>query len=260
MAFSWWPLYWGYEERLLKDIRRLGIVPKHLGLILDGNRRYAKELGLPVAQGHKMGLEKAYDVLDWCWQLKIPTVTLWVFSTENFGREAGEVQALMGLFVEAAKSMLNDERIHRNKVRVRAIGDRSRFPADVLEALADLEERTQGYDGMLLQIAMGYGGRAEIVEAVRKLVRACPADLGDREGLAACVTEEAIGQHLYTAGVDDPDFIIRTSGEVRLSGFLLWQAAYSEYYFVDVFWPSFRRVDFLRAIRAYQGRQRRFGK
>jgi short-chain Z-isoprenyl diphosphate synthase len=260
MGFSLWPLYWGYEERLLKEIRKAEVVPKHLGLILDGNRRYARELNLPVAQGHKLGLDKAFTVLEWCLQLNIPTVTLWVFSTENFKRDQAEVEALMNLFVEAAERMLNDPRIHDNQVRVRVIGDRTRFPDGVLKALGALEARTADYKGMLLQIAMGYGGRAEIVEAVRSLVKACPAGVEDRAGLAACVTEEAIGEHLYTAGVADPDFIIRTSGEVRLSGFLLWQAAYSEYYFVDVFWPSFRRVDFLRAIRTYQGRQRRFGK
>jgi short-chain Z-isoprenyl diphosphate synthase len=260
MGFSLWPLYWGYEERLLKQIRQVGVVPKHLGLILDGNRRFAREKGLVVAQGHKMGHDKTLEVLDWCLQLQIPTVTLWGFSTENFKRDPEEVRALMELFVRAAQDLLKDERVHEHKVRVRVIGDLSRFPEDVLAAFHDLEEQTRDYDGMLLQIALGYGGRAEIVEAVRGLVRECPAEGADREGIAACITEEAIGQHLYTAGVPDPDFIIRTSGEIRLSGFLLWQAAYSEYYFVDVFWPSFRRVDFLRAIRAYQGRQRRFGK
>ena len=253
------PLYWWYERRLEAEVRH-GHMPRHLGIILDGNRRAAKNLGLDVTAGHELGVEKAHEVLEWCLELGIKTVTVWVFSTDNFGRSDKEVGYLMNMFVQEARRMSEDPRIHANKVRVKVIGRLELFPQDVLDALKDLEAKTAGHDGMLLNIAMGYGGREEIVDAVRQLLVEAGKTGKKPLELAAELSMDHISKRLYTAGVPDPDFIIRTSGEVRLSGFLLWQGAYSEYYFCDAFWPEFRKVDFLRAIRSYQQRERRFGK
>ncbi|MFZ5993252.1 MAG: isoprenyl transferase [Deinococcota bacterium] len=253
------PLYWWYERRLESEVRG-GHVPKHLGMILDGNRRFARSLGLEGHQGHEFGVAKAYEVLEWCLELGIKTVTVWVFSTDNWSRSQKEVETLMNLFVKEARRMAVDPRIHANEVRVKVIGRRDRFPPKVLEALEELERATEQHEGMLLQIAMGYGGREEIVDAVKALLLEAAQTGKSPEELASELDIEHIGERLYTAGVPDPDFIIRTSGEVRLSGFLLWQSAHSEYYFFDAFWPAFRKVDFLRAIRSYQGRERRFGR
>ncbi|MCS7058980.1 MAG: isoprenyl transferase [Meiothermus sp.] len=252
------PLYWWYEQRIEAEVRQ-GQLPKHLGLILDGNRRFARELGLPGHEGHEFGVQKAYEVLEWCLELGIPTVTIWVFSTDNWKRSPAEVETLMGLFVREAKRMAQDPRIHANEVRVRVIGRHDRFPPKVLEALEELERATAHHSGMLLQIAMGYGGREEIVDAVKSLLLEAAQTGKSPEELAEELDLQHISERLYTAGVPDPDFIIRTSGEIRLSGFLLWQSAYSEYYFFDAFWPAFRRLDFLRAVRDYQRRERRFG-
>lgn len=253
------PLYWWYERRLLAEVRRQA-VPRHLGLILDGNRRFARSLGMDGQKGHEFGVHKAYEVLEWCLELGIPTATIWVFSTDNFNRSPQEVETLMNLFVREATRMARDPRIHANQVRVRVIGRHDRFPPSVLEALRALEESTAHHQGMLLQIAMDYGGREEIVDAVKALLLEAARTGQSPEVLAAELNMEHISARLYTAGVPDPDFIIRTSGEIRLSGFLLWQGAYSEYYFFDAYWPSFRRIDFLRALRVYQGRERRFGR
>ncbi len=253
------PLYWWYEKRVEAEVRQ-GPVPRHLGLILDGNRRFARELGLEPHQGHVFGVQKAYEVLEWCLELRIPTVTIWVFSTDNWGRSQTEVETLMNLFVQEARRMAQDPRIHANKVRVKVIGRHDRFPPRVLEALEELERATAHHNGMLLNIAMGYGGREEIVDAVKQLLLEAARTGKSPEELAAELDMEHISERLYTAGIPDPDFIIRTSGEIRLSGFLLWQAAYSEYYFFDAFWPAFRKVDFLRAVRDYQKRERRFGR
>ena len=253
------PLYWLYERRLLNAITDGGRLPKHLGIIMDGNRRFAKTIGLDVRTGHNYGANKAREVLDWCLELGIKHVTLWGFSTDNRGRKPEEVSHLHSLFAKQAKELLNDKRLHKNRVRVRIIGDIADFPEDTKDALAAMEEATQAYDGMQLNIALGYGGREEIVSAVQKLLhdRAESMDVGE---LIDSVNAEEIQRYLYTAGTPDPDFVIRTSGEVRLSGFLLWQTAYSEFYFCDAFWPSFRKLDFLRAVRSFQERQRRFGK
>ncbi len=253
------PLYWYYERRLLHEVRK-GPMPRHLGLILDGNRRYARLRGLPPTLGHRFGVRKAYEVLEWCLELGIPTVTVWVFSTDNFRRSPEEVEELMRLFVEEAGRMADDPRIYHHRVRIRVIGRREGFPEEVLTALEALEEKTKAHDGLHLNIAMGYGGREEIVDAVKSLLlEAHEKGLSPKE-VALSLTPEAIAQRLYTAGLPDPDFIIRTSGEIRLSGFLLWQSAYSEFYFADVLWPEFRKIDFLRALRSYQARERRFGR
>jgi short-chain Z-isoprenyl diphosphate synthase len=253
------PAYFLYERDLEARVRKSRL-PRHLGLILDGNRRFARSLGIDATLGHYFGVDKAHEVLAWCLELGIPAVTIWVLSTDNLNRDPEEVEHLMNLFDREARNLAVDPRIHKNHVRVRAIGQHDRFPQKVLASLRELEEATAHYDGMLLNIAVGYGGREEIVDAVRGLLRDAAREGRALGELAESVGPEDISARLYTAGVPDPDFIIRTSGEVRLGGFLLWQGAYSEYYFCDALWPEFRKVDFLRALRSYQERERRFGK
>lgn len=255
------PLYWLYERRLERQVRReSSSLPNHIGMILDGNRRFAKLSGLAAHQGHDLGAQKAEEVLEWCRELGIKTVTMWVFSTDNAGRDSQEVQHLFQLFAAQAKRLAESVTLREYEAKVKIIGDTSIFPEDVRAALENLENVSQHYDKMLLNVAIGYGGREEITHAVRQML-ACKAAEGlSLEQLSQNFQASDIEKHLYTAGIPDPDFVIRTSGEIRLSGFLLWQTAYSEYYFCDIFWPSFRKVDFLRALRNYQERERRFGK
>lgn len=253
-------LLWGYERRLAREVGAHGRLPRHLGLILDGNRRYARAAGVERELGYEFGIDKAHEVLQWCLELGIPAVTIWVLSTDNVTRDPDEVRHLMGLFDREARNLARDPRIHANRVRVRAIGQHHDFPGNVLEALSELEARTAGYDGMLLNIAVGYGGREEIVDAVKLHLAEQAAGGRTLRDVIETLEPGHVSAHLYTAGMPDPDFIIRTSGEIRLSGFMLWQSVYSEFYFCDVYWPGFRRVDFLRALRDFQGRDRRFGR
>lgn len=253
-------LMWGYEQRLIRDVKGHGKLPRHLGLILDGNRRFARAAGLQREMGHSFGAEKAHEVLQWCLELGIPAATIWVLSTDNTSRDPEELAHILGLLEKEAHNLATDPRIHANRVRVRAIGQHADFPPHVLKALRELEEKTAHYDGMRLNIAVGYGGREEIVDAVKSHLQRQAASGRDLGEVAASLTPDDISAHLYAADIPDPDFIIRTSGEIRLSGFMLWQSVYSEYYFCDVYWPGFRRVDFLRALRNFQGRDRRFGK
>ncbi len=247
------PAYWLYEKRLYQQVAR-DIMPQHLGLILDGNRRFARARGMDVRLGHEYGVHKVHDVLGWCLNLGIPHVTIFVFSTENFQRAPEEVDYLLNLFAQRCRELLN------HGVGIRIIGQRSRFPEPVLRAVRELEAAPAAQCRLRLNVALGYGGREEIVDAVRALLRQAAAENRSLTELADSMSAAQIGQHLYTAGVPDPDFIIRTSGELRLSGFCLWQSAYSEYYFCDALWPAFRRIDFLRALRNYQERKRRFGR
>ncbi|MEZ4630608.1 MAG: polyprenyl diphosphate synthase [Deinococcales bacterium] len=254
------PLYWLYEKRLHREVTQSGLaLPKHIGMILDGNRRFAKQAGLGLDYGYDMGASKAEEVLEWCLELGIHHVTMWIFSTENHKRSLEEKDTLFKLFKREAEKMLANPRLHENRVKVKLIGDIKDFPQDVQEALMRLEEKTKDYDAMLLNIAVGYGGREEITYAVRHWLEHNLQAGKSLEEVKNTLSPEVIERYLYTAGSPDPDFVIRTSGEIRLSGFLLWQSAYSEYYFCDVFWPSFRRLDFLRALRNFQARQRRFG-
>lgn len=248
-----------YEKRLATEIHG-GKLPQHLGLILDGNRRFAHAAGLQKELGHSFGADKAHEVLQWCLELGIPAVTIWVLSTDNASRDPAELGHILGLLEKEARNLARDPRIHAHGVRVRAIGQHSDFPPAVLSALQELEEKTAHYSGLRLNIAVGYGGREEIVDAVKAYFSEQATKGHSLQEVAAQLRPEHIAQHLYTADIPDPDFIIRTSGEIRLSGFMLWQSVYSEYYFCDVYWPGFRRVDFLRALRDFQGRKRRFGR
>jgi len=254
------PLYWLYERQLVKAIRAGGRLPRHIGIIMDGNRRFARAVGLDVKAGHDHGAGKAREVLDWCLELGIEHVTLWGFSTDNRGRSPDEVSHLHALFAQQARDLLTDAKLHANRVRVKIIGDTSDFPADAREALRAMEDATAGYDNLHVNVALGYGGREEIVGAINALLRTRLAAGQTLEQVAGDVRAEEITRHLYTAGMPDPDFVIRTSGEVRLSGFMPWQTAYSEFYFCDANWPEFRKVDFLRAVRDFQARERRYGR
>ena len=249
-----------YERRLLSEIRAEGVLPNHIGIIMDGNRRFARAVGLDVKAGHDHGAGKAREVLDWCLELGIKHVTLWGFSTDNRGRAPDEISHLHGLFAQQARELLTDEKLHKNRVRVKIIGDTSDFPESARRALRAMEDATQSYDNLFVNVALGYGGREEIVDAVNALLRA-RLDAGEELAtVAGRVGADEITRHVYTAGLPDPDFVIRTSGEVRLSGFMLWQTAYSEFYFCDANWPEFRKVDFLRALRDFQARERRYGR
>lgn len=235
-------------------------MPRHVGIILDGNRRSAQKRGIIEPRLiYEAGAEKLDDVLDWCGELGITAVTVWVFSTENLKRSATEVSGILAAVQHKLSSLAQDPQIHQRRVRVRAVGRLDILPEPVIKAIRLAEQATQNYDGMALTIAVAYGGREEIVHAFRALLRTELHRGEDLERIIDQITPENLAAHLYTAGLPDPDLIIRTSGEIRLSGFLLWQSAHSEFYFTDVNWPEFRKIDFLRAVRSYQLRQRRFG-
>jgi short-chain Z-isoprenyl diphosphate synthase len=253
-------LYRCYEYLLLRRIRALPM-PQHIGVILDGNRRFGRDRNLTDPQDIYMaGANKLDDLLEWCVDLGIPAITLWVLSTDNLKRSPGEVSAILAAIETKLKALAAHPRIHHHRIRVQAVGRLELLPASTLAAVRAAETATQSYQGNTLTIAAAYGGREEIVDAVQSLLREQMNRGRDIKEAIALVTPESIGHHLYTSDLPDPDLIIRTSGEVRLSGFLLWQSAHSEFYFTDVFWPAFRRVDLLRAMRAYQQRQRRFGR
>jgi len=252
-------LYYLYERRLLREIRERP-VPRHLGLILDGNRRYALERGfVDPLEAYALGARKLDDVLLWCDELSIPAVSLWVLSTENFRRDASEVSGILETVEAKLVQLARHPRTHRLGVRVRAVGKLDLLPDSVVAAIREAEEATAANRGMVLTIAVAYGGRQEIIDAMQAMLREKAKQGEDLETIIEGISEETLAQYLYTPDLPDPDLIIRTSGEVRLSGFLLWQSAYSEFYFCDVHWPAFRKTDFLRAVRAFQQRDRRFG-
>jgi tritrans,polycis-undecaprenyl-diphosphate synthase [geranylgeranyl-diphosphate specific] len=249
-------VYRVYEKWLQYQVKN-GNKPEHIAIILDGNRRWASSQSFSPWIGHHIGARKVEDLLEWCLDLKVKSITLYAFSTENFQRASDEVAQIMQIVEEKLREILTDERIHRNKVRVKVIGRMGLLPKSLQELIRETEEATRDYDQHFLNIALAYGGRAEIVDATRKIAQ--KIEKGKLKPDA--IDEEVFESHLYTAHLpkQDPDLIIRTSGEERLSGFLLWQSAYSELLFLDVYWPDFRRIDLLRAVRTYQRRKRRFG-
>jgi short-chain Z-isoprenyl diphosphate synthase len=254
------PIYALYGHRLLGQVMQRP-PPRHVGIILDGNRRFGRLSGLidPV-QVYAQGAQKLDDLLNWCGELSIPAVTLWVCSTDNLERQPHEVAGILGALEVKLRSLVDDPRIHSRRVRVQAIGRLDVLPESTLAAIRAAEEATAGYDTMLLSIAVAYGGREEIADAVREMLAEAMRGGATLPEIMAGVCPERIGRHLYLADAPEPDLIIRTSGELRLSGFLLWQSAYSEFYFSDVLWPAFRKIDFLRAVRAFQQRKRRYGR
>jgi tritrans,polycis-undecaprenyl-diphosphate synthase [geranylgeranyl-diphosphate specific] len=245
-----------YEGWLWRQIEN-GIRPEHIAIILDGNRRWASEKVLDPWLGHERGAEKIEELLDWCLRLDVKSVTLYTFSTENFNRTSAEVQQIMRIAEEWFRKLLTDKRIHGDRIRVKVIGRVALLPEELRQLIDDVEKATESYDKHFLNFAFAYGGRAEIVDAARKIAEEVNA--GKLEPDA--VNEKTFEQYLYTSHMPqpDPDMIIRTSGEERLSGFLLWQSAYSELLFLDVYWPDFRLIDLLRAMRTFQRRKRRFG-
>jgi short-chain Z-isoprenyl diphosphate synthase len=253
------PLYRLYEFRLRDEVRRRP-VPQHVGIILDGNRRFARLRGLDnVAEAYRLGAGKLDDILEWCAEMPIPTVTLFVLSTDNFRRPAAERSAILAALEAKLRQLTSAPRPAGVGVRVRAVGRLDLLPDHTIEVIRDAESATSTNRAMTLQIAVAYGGRQEIADAVRALLQDKSKAGQSLEEIIDGLTEEGLRQYLYAPEVPDPDLIIRTSGEARLSGFLLWQSAYSEFYFCDVPWPAFRKIDFLRALRAFQQRDRRFG-
>ena len=249
-----------YERRLVADLRAARL-PRHVGVILDGNRRYARERGLStIADGHRLGAEKIHELLDWCHELGIAYITLWMLSTDNLQRDEDEVGDLCEIIAETISRIAHDERNDERGVRITALGALDGLPDALRKALKDAEEASAGRSALHVQVAVGYGGRQEITDAFRGLLEERHARGDDLATVIAELAPEEISRHLYTTGTPDPDLIIRTSGEIRLSGFLMWQSAHSEFYFCDPYWPEFRKTDFLRALRDFASRQRRFGR
>ena len=248
-------LYRIYEWYITKDLKPEKM-PKHVAIIMDGNRRFSKMQGnIDVVKGHEVGVSTLENVLNWSIELGIEIITAYAFSTENFNRPEHEVEGLMNLFVVNFKRLVTHEKIHKNEVRVKVVGRTELLPDKVKEAIAEAEKATEHYDKRVFNIAIGYDGRLEIVDSIKKIIE----DVQEGKITIDDVDEDMVSKNLYTAGLADPNLIIRTSGEERLSGFLLWQSSYSELYCCETLWPELRKVDFIRAIRSYQARDRRFG-
>ncbi len=248
-------LYRVYERGILSSLTNAEL-PKHVAVMLDGNRRWAeKNFGAKAEVGHTAGGRKIHEFLGWCDELGIPVVTLYMLSIDNLTkRSEDELKDLLRIIGEVAKDLATNKRW-----RVRLVGDRSALPEGLRKSIEQAEEATKHLSGLEVNLAVGYGGRNEITDALKQILHKHSATGGSVEDLAALLTPELITEHLYTTGQPDPDLIIRTSGEQRLSGFLLWQSSNSELYFEEALWPDFRRVDFLRALRAFGSRRRRFG-
>jgi tritrans,polycis-undecaprenyl-diphosphate synthase [geranylgeranyl-diphosphate specific] len=249
-------IYKIYERWLWFQIKG-GKKPEHIAIILDGNRRWASNKSLIPWIGHHHGANKIEELMDWCLELEVKFITLYAFSMENFCRPPKEVQEIMRLIEEKLFSILESEKIHKNKIRVKVIGRIDQLPEIVQKIISRVEEKTKTYNEGLLNVALAYGGRAEIVDATKKIIK----EVKNGKLEIKDINEEVFENYLYTAHMpkQDADLIIRTSGEERLSGFLSWQSAYSELCFIDVNWPDFRYIDLLRAVRTYQNRKRRFG-
>jgi short-chain Z-isoprenyl diphosphate synthase len=246
-------LYPAYEARLVRRLRDAQL-PQHVGVMLDGNRRWARAAGASAAAGHRAGAANIAPLLDWCDELGIDVVTLWLLSTDNLNRPEAELRPLLQIIEDVVTELADSGRW-----RVNPVGALDMLPDSTSRTLKDAAASTREVDGLLVNVAVGYGGRREIADAVRALLLHHAHEGTTIEQLAEVLDVEHIAEFLYTKGQPDPDLVIRTSGEQRLGGFLLWQSTHSEYYFCEAFWPDFRRVDFLRALRAYAERHRRFG-
>ena len=229
-------------------------LPRHVGVMLDGNRRWARLRGADTAQGHRAGADNIRPLLEWCEEAGVEVVTLWLLSTDNLLRDAGEVEPLLKIIEDVVTELAGDQ-----QWRINLVGAGHLLPEPTVEALRAAVDRTADVEGMVVNVAIGYGGRQEIADAVRSMLTEAAQRGASLEELSQTVEVEDIAEHLYTKGQPDPDLVIRTSGEQRLGGFLLWQSAHSEFYFCEAYWPDFRKVDFLRALRSYAERERRFG-
>ena len=246
-------LYPAYESRMVKALPA-DQIPTHVGVLLDGTRRWAKAVGADTAHGYQAGAANIEPLLDWCEEVGVKVVTLWLLSTDNLNRPPEQLAGLLSI-IEGAVATLAEA----GRWRLHPVGALDLLPASTAAKLKAAEDATQDAPGLLVNVAVGYGGRREIADAVRALLHEQASKGMTLEELAEVIDVEHIAEHLYTKGQPDPDLVIRTSGEQRLGGFLLWQSAHSEFYFCEAYWPDFRRVDFLRAIRAYAQRERRFG-
>ncbi len=257
LAFQLSGLYKIYGKRLENEIKN-GDIPNHVALILDGNRRWAKrQLSVPKS-GHWKGADAVENLLDWCEEFDIKIVTLYALSAENLNRDNEELGQLYELIQMRLEKLFTDPRIHRSKMRVKGIGRIELLPESIKQILKKLDDATKDYDNHFLNIALAYGGQNELVDAVKKIgqkIKDGSLDVKD-------ISKKEIESNLYTSHLpqSSPDMVLRTSGEKRLSGFLMWQSAYSELVFMDIFWPEFRKIDLMRAIRTYQERKRRLGK
>ena len=247
-------LLYGFYARRIAASLDPDQIPRHVGVILDGNRRWAKASGAPKSRGWRAGADKVEEVLGWCDEIGVEMVTLWLLSTDNLNRPASELKPLLAIIEGLVEDIAT-----AGRWRVHPVGALDLLPADTARALKDAATRTADVPGLHVNVAVGYGGRREIADAVRSLLHEHASKGTTIEDLANVLDVEHIAEHLYTKGQPDPDLVIRTSGEQRLSGFLLWQSAHSEFYFCEAYWPDFRKVDFLRAIRAYSARNRRYG-
>lgn len=247
-------LYRLYIQRLRRQMPTT--VPHHVAMMIDGNRRWARQLGFDsAAHGHRAGAAKMHEFLRWCDDLGIRVVSLYLLSNDNLRkRDSRELEDLIDIIAELARELS-----HEPDWRVQHVGRSDDLPPALAEVLGEVTDRTRLHTGLHVNLAVGYGGRSEIVDAVRSIIAKHDEQGGSLEELAASLTPEQIGEHLYTGGQADPDLVIRTSGEQRLSDFLLWQSAHSEFYFVEALGPDLREVDFLRAIRDFAARDRRFG-
>ncbi len=245
-----------FRNYKLIELIKKNPIPNHIAIIMDGNRRFARELGLSLDRGHEYGKNKIKELLEWCFELNIKNLTLYAFSTENFERGKNEVTTIMNLCKEELKKALKDSKIHKNRIKINVIGNLDSLPSNIKKSALFIMEKTKKYDKYFLNIALAYGGREEITHAIKNIVN----DVKNNNLKIDQITKSKVSSYLYTSGIPDPDLILRTSGEERISNFLLWQLAYSELYFSDVYWPAFRKRDFLKAIRTFQQRKRRFGK
>jgi len=232
-----------------EQLKAIGNLPRHVAIIMDGNGRWAKARGVPRLMGHRAGRESVREAVKGCVALGVEVLTLYTFSTENWNRPRSEIKALMAILRQTLRSERRE--LRENNVRLRIIGRSDDLPRDVVAAIQETQDYLAGCDGLLLNLALSYSGRAEIVDAVRRLIA---------EGSAAALDEGSFGRYLYTAGLPDPDLLIRTSGEMRLSNFMLWQLAYTELWITDTLWPDFRRRHLYQAVADFQGRERRFGR
>ena len=247
-------LYAAYERQVAKSLRN-EVIPRHVGVMLDGNRRWARANGFEVRDGHQAGADKIKDLLHWCEDAGVEVVTLWLLSTDNLSRSPKEIVPLLQIIETAVADLAAEHRW-----RLHPIGALDLLPAETARSLKDSAEATRDVSGLHVNVAVGYGGRREIADAVRAMLLEQSALGIPVDTIAENVSVEEIDAHLYTKGQPDPDLVIRTSGEQRLGGFLLWQSAKSEFYFCEAYWPDFRHVDFLRALRSYAERERRFGR
>lgn len=245
--------YQVYERRLLASLSGAP-TPHHVGVILDGNRRWARALGTSERSGHQAGADKIVELLGWCEEAGVELVTLWLLSTDNLTRPSNELETLLRIIETVVQDLAS-----QGRWRIHPVGALDLLPEETAHVLKEAAAATQSVDGLMVNVAVGYGGRREIADAVRSLLSEHAERGTSLDDLIQDLDVDHIAEHLYTKGQPDPDLVIRTSGEQRLSGFMLWQSAHSEYYFCEAYWPDFRRVDFLRALRSYAQRHRRFG-